>query len=237
MLTEHFDHYFELLPVRDAETRHEVFRLRYAVYCQELGYEDPAAFPDGMERDEFDAGSSAYALLRHRDSRALVGCVRLILDVQGDADFRFPFERVCAGKLDTVALGLTTAGRARSGEISRLAIHEAFRRRAGEWHTAEGGQPPVDGAPQERRKPLLPMSLFLAATALAMNRGLDQVFVMMEPRLARLLGRSGVRFTQVGDIVDHHGQRGPFRITRPELESSLPPDAAALVQAMQTRLG
>jgi N-acyl amino acid synthase of PEP-CTERM/exosortase system len=234
MLVDHFDQYFELLPVKDAAARAAVHRLRYAVYCEELRYEDPSAFPDGQERDSHDDGA-LYALLRHRASDRPVACVRLLVD-HDQRGRPFPFEQVCAGRLDPAEIDLRTLDRSRCGEISRLAIHQDFRRRRGEWQTPEAVGDPDAQTGGQRRYPLLPMSLFLAAAALAMNRGLVQVFVMMEPRLARLLASCGIHFTAVGEVIDYHGLRGPFRITHAALEQGLPPDGRALLDAMRQRL-
>ena len=231
-MVEHFERYFEVLPAHDAAAREAVYRLRFAVYCQELGYEDPAAFPDGLERDAAD-DHAVYALLRHRATGRTAACVRLILDAPGQ---RFPFEQVCDGHLDPAQLDAARLDRARSGEISRLAIHQDFRRRRGEWQSPEATGEPDAQTGGQRRYPLLPMSLFLAAAALAINRGLDQVFVMMEPRLARLLSSCGIRFTQVGEVIDYHGQRGPFCITHEALVGGLPPDGQMLLARLRDRL-
>lgn len=230
----YFDRYFDVLPVRDAAARDAVYRLRYQVYCEELGYEDPQAFPDGRERDEFDAGSH-YALLRHRGSERHVGCVRLILH-RDEPQRPLPFETVCAGRIDRERLDLPRLDRTRCGEISRLAVHHDFRRRVGEWQSPDGGNGPDAQRSGQRRWPLLPMSLFLSASALGLNMGLEQVFVMMEPRLARLLANCGIRFTPVGEVIDYHGQRGPFRITREELLGGLSSEAHAMLDELRGRL-
>jgi len=229
MLAAHFERFFQILPVHDEAARAEVFRLRYQVYCEELGYEDPAAFPDGQERDDFDA-RSVFALLYHRQTGRAAACVRLVLDQPGQG---FPFEHACGGRLDPARLDLRMLERSRSGEISRLAVHRDFRRRRGEWQTPEATGDPEDQSGGQRRYPLLPMSLFLAAAALAMNRGLSQVFVMMEPRLARLLMSCGIHFEQVGEVIEYHGQRGPFRITHAALEGGLPAEARQLLARMR----
>jgi N-acyl amino acid synthase of PEP-CTERM/exosortase system len=229
MLAAHFERYFEILPADDASLQSEVFSLRYQVYCEELGYEDPAAFPDGRETDAFDA-RSVHALLRQRDGGRGVACVRLVLDAPGAP---FPFEQACGDRLDRARLNLGAQDRGRSGEISRLAVHRDFRRRRGEWQTPEATGEPEDQTGGQRQYPLLPMSLFLAAAALAMNRGLDQVFVMMEPRLARLLASCGIRFEPVGPVIEYHGRRGPFRITHAELDGGLPAQAQTLLARMR----
>jgi N-acyl amino acid synthase of PEP-CTERM/exosortase system len=234
-LVQHFDQYFEALPVRDDGLRREVFKLRFAVYCEELAYEDRSAFPDGEEHDDFD-GDSAFALLRHRATGRAAGCVRLIVNANSPT-LRFPFEKVCADHLDPKLLDPATLDRSRAGEISRLAVHQDFRRRVGESKSAEGAS---DDAASHfggaRRHPLVAMGLFLSASALALERGLDQVLVMMEPRLARLLGSCGIHFTQVGDVVDYHGKRGPFRITRSELLGNLQPESRQLLEHLMRAL-
>lgn len=233
-LARHFDEYFEVVPVHDAEARREVFRLRYAVYCEELAYEDKNVFPDGEERDPYD-DDAQFALLRHRASGRSAGCVRLIVNARSP-DLRFPFEAACAGRLDTRLIDPERLDRDRIGEISRLAVHQDFRRRKGESETPEGSTEPADHFGGNRRYPLIAMGLFLSATALAMNSGLDQVLVMMEPRLARLLGSCGIRFTQVGEVIDYHGRRGPFRITREELLGNLNAESELLLRVLLERL-
>jgi N-acyl amino acid synthase of PEP-CTERM/exosortase system len=234
MLRDHFDRYFEIRRAVSPAEREEAFRLRYAVYCTELQFEPAAAFPDGMERDACDDGA-VFALLHYKATGRTVGCVRMIPG-QAGADARLPFERVCAGRLDPSLIDLSALDRERSGEISRLAVHADFRRREGEWRTAESVGTVEQSTTGARRYPLVPMGLFLAAAALGLNLGLNQVFVLMEPRLARLLSLCGLRFTQLGDIVEYHGRRGPFRIDRASLLQGLNEDAQALLASFRQRL-
>lgn len=232
-LAAYFDEYFEVLPVLTDAARAEVFRLRYAVYCKELGFEDPAAFPDGLERDRFD-DDALFMLVRHRASGRSAACVRLVHN-RRTPELRYPFEGPCAGRLDKALLDLDTLDRSRCGEISRLAVHADFRRRIGESDSRVGGERDTP-ANAPRRYPLLPMGLFLGASALGLNLGLEQAFVMMEPRLARLLSTCGIRFAPVGEVIDHRGLRGPFRIRRDELSESLPPEPQALLASLRERL-
>ena len=229
-MVEHFDAHFEVVPVRDAATRREVFRLRFSVYCEELAYEDVDAFPDGEEHDAFDE-DSGFALLRHRATGRAAGCVRLIVTTH-NPELHFPFEGVCAGRLDPEFNDPESFDRTQVGEISRLAIHQDFRRRKGESHTPEGASEPKSHVDGNRRYPLIAMGLFLSAAALAMNSGLEQVVVMMEPRLARLLAACGIRFTPVGEVIDHHGRRGPYQICPADLHQTLPPDSLELLRTL-----
>ena len=188
------------------------------------------AFPDGEEHDAFDE-DSGFALLRHRATGRAAGCVRLIVTAHKPG-LHFPFEGVCAGRLDPEFNDPESFDRTQVGEISRLAIHQDFRRRKGESDTPEGASEPQSHVDGNRRYPLIAMGLFLSAAALAMNGGLEQVVVMMEPRLARLLTACGIRFTPVGEVIDHHGRRGPFQICPADLNHTLPPDSLELLQSL-----
>jgi N-acyl amino acid synthase of PEP-CTERM/exosortase system len=48
--------------------------------------------------------------------------------------------------------------------------------------------------------------------AVAERKGIQHFFVMMEPRLARSAGFLGIKFEQVGEVVDYHGQRAAYYI-------------------------
>lgn len=233
-LASHFDQYFEALPVTDDATRREVFRLRFAVYCEEHGYESPDAFPDGEEHDAYDT-ESTFALIRHRASGRAAGCVRLITNERA-ADLRFPFEQLCSAQLDPRLLDDLHLSRDRIGEISRLAVHQDFRRRrsdAGDVPLPAGAAPsPEIYYGGVRRYPLVAMGLFLSASALALNAGLEQALVVMEPRLARLLGSAGIPFNQVGDVISYRGRRAPFSITREELLGNLHPECQHLLEQL-----
>lgn len=69
------------------EQKDEVFRIRYRVYCSEKRWLDEADYPDGREKDVFDA-HSVHFLARTEEGRA-VGTVRLIMPSQQG----FPIER------------------------------------------------------------------------------------------------------------------------------------------------
>jgi N-acyl amino acid synthase of PEP-CTERM/exosortase system len=223
-LVDRFTLYFEAAPARDADARREVLQLRHAVYCEEMGYEPPR--PDGMESDDCDP-HSMFALVRHRASGRPAGCVRLITHPHQPPGWRFPFERACGERLYPHYLEPDPQRRDAAVEVSRLAVHHDFRRRRGDFHTPVGGN--TDAADSaDRHYPLIAMGLFLAASALLLLHGIEQTYVMMEPRLARLLHGCGLHFTRVGDLVEHHGQRAPYRILGPELRQDLRPEGRAL---------
>ena len=82
-LIDAYNRYFEVMLVDDRpDLINEVYRLRYHIYCIEHPFEDPAQFPDQLERDRYD-DRSLHSLLIHRPSGVIAGTVRLILPEPG----------------------------------------------------------------------------------------------------------------------------------------------------------
>jgi N-acyl-L-homoserine lactone synthetase len=99
-------------PARKVSTESDldrVYRLRYRVFCQELGLFNPADYPDGRERDEHDGTSVHFA--GEDTSGVLAGTVRLVLCRP------FPLESRCRFFADAPRLD-----ELRVAEISRLAV-------------------------------------------------------------------------------------------------------------------
>jgi N-acyl amino acid synthase of PEP-CTERM/exosortase system len=242
-LIRQFHRHFRMVPADTPLLRNEAYRIRYAVYCDELGFEDPQDHPDRLERDPFDA-HALHALLQHQPSGEFVGCVRLILASADDPHAQFPFERFCHRALQQDLSSHGRLGRAVIGEISRLAVRSDFRRRSGERQHPVGLMESLDRrdrqgrVPEAHRRlfPFIAPTLYLTGAAMALERGLSQAYVMMEPRLARHLRRYGIMFEQVGNVVDYHGQRGPFRIRREDLLEHLKPRMRALLEAIRSEI-
>ena len=237
-LTDAFRAYFEVIPA-DAPALQEIGKqIRFQVYCRELQYEPADAFPDGSESDAYDR-QSRHCLLRHRPSDTFAGCVRLVLNDPGDPEGLLPFEHHCGYSLDRSIVDTRRLPKESFGEISRLAVVSRFRRRAGEQGSAHGvPDDTAEPTPDERRVfPHIALGLYLAAAAMGLREGLDRVFVMMEPRLARHMRRYGIVFTQAGDVVDYHGQRGPFFITREGLHSNLAAEVRSLLDLIYREVG
>lgn len=231
-ISEAFRHYFEVVFADTDALREQVFRLRYAVYCAELGWENPDNFPDGLERDAYDP-FALHCLLRHRPSDRLAGTVRLITVDPGAADAPLAFEVACRGHLDTRLIDAAAPDRRSTGEISRLAVISDFRRRAGERQLPAPLPDGRDFSGEERRIfPHLALGLYLAAASMGLLEGLHSVFVMMEERLARRLKHYGIVFEQVGDVIDYHGRRGPYYITRNMLFSHIEPAIQSLLDVI-----
>ena len=71
-----FKEHFELWQALTPELRDGVYRLRYRVYVDELGFERPSF--DGRECDEFDE-HYRHLLLRSLKTGIRAGCIRLVM--------------------------------------------------------------------------------------------------------------------------------------------------------------
>ena len=234
-----FHRYFRIVAANTDALRDEVYRLRYDVYCRELGWEDPARHPDGRETDEYDA-DALHSLLLHIPSDSYVGCVRLVRVPAGEADARLPFEIACAGHLYEDEYARVAADRGMVGEISRLAVSERFRRRQDEQHVPEGQMPERAGRGDRRRRtPPIALGLYLAAACSGLEDGKAGVFALMEPRLARRLRIHGIEFRQMGEGIEHRGLRAPFYISREDLFHGITPPVRGFLDVVcsDTRRG
>lgn len=215
-LTEAFLNYFDVDLVTSAEQRDQVADIRYRVYCEEFGYEPASAYPNKRETDEFDA-HSLHCLVTHRRSKFPAGCVRLIC---ASEDHSLPLETNCLENVYVDYLD-SLMGNARDnvGEVSRLAVDPAFRKRPGENHTRIGEFDAVDCCHQERRTfSMISVAGVLAAVAMSSLEQRSEIYTMMEPNLPRLLRRAGIMALKAGDSMDYHGRRAPYYIST---ESSL----------------
>jgi N-acyl amino acid synthase of PEP-CTERM/exosortase system len=77
-LTAVYDQHFSVVPADTPALLDEAHALRYQVYCVEHQFEDPAKQVNNREVDAHDA-HSVHAVLIHRATGKVVGCVRLIL--------------------------------------------------------------------------------------------------------------------------------------------------------------
>lgn len=170
--------------------------IRYQVYCLERKFEDQAEHGDCLERDVFD-DRSVHALIFHRPTQEAIGTARLI--PFSDTDLLQPIRKLLRENglraRDHVPLATTA-------EISRFAISNQFRRRAGD----DGAR----NAPASECRGSLPcLGLIQELLRQSVMRGVTHWAAVMEPKLLRMLAVMGIHFTPVGPLVDHHGLRQP----------------------------
>lgn len=204
-----FNKYFEMLHADTDALREEVFRLRYQVYVVETGFERQEDFPEGLERDAFDARSDHY-LLRHRSTGIYAATARMVLPDPQNPAYEFPIEQHCTFHEGG---GVTNpAMRRHLGEVSRFAVSKAFKKRLGETGTLAGvsERTPLHFDDDERRiLPHLSVGLFAVELRMMHLHGLSHCYAVMEPALHRFIHRFGLLLHQNGPAVDYHGQRIP----------------------------
>ncbi len=197
----------------------DVFRIRYRVYCEEFGYEDPENHPHGLESDEFDA-FSRHTLVTHAASGVPAGCARLVL---ADEERELPMERFCGAAIDDDLLRAFDGCRETICEFSRLGVDGAFRRKTGERVSRFGEIRGIDWSRLERHKFSSQLAISTILSGLALSEVLERThcFAMMEPFLPRLLRRSGLVVHKAGDEIDYHGLRRPYYWETCEMVSGL----------------
>lgn len=209
-----FRKYFQTVPALDDALRTEAFRIRHAVYCEELRYEPLRE--DRLESDEFDA-HSIHCLLRAVATRELIGCVRLVLPDPAAPTAPFPFERLCGSGIDPSVVDLGRIDRDKVAEVSRLAVIGRYRRRKSEQAAPIGLDEGDFGTPDRPRFPYIAAGLYLGMIAQARHHGIETLFMLTERRLARQLTRLGVKLTQIGPAVEHRGLRYPSMMSVAEV--------------------
>jgi N-acyl amino acid synthase of PEP-CTERM/exosortase system len=220
-ISANFDRYFSVRLVKTAVDLRLAQGIRYRVYCEEFGYENPDDCPGELESDEYDE-RSVHALVMHRESGKAAACVRMVPSLHDTAGDQLPFEKFCGDSVDAEFVKSLELDRSTVCEISRLAVDGTFRRRGPQERlTRFGHVEQMDFSAQERRTlPLIAVSAFLAATAITDHTRYTNVFAMMEPFLPRLMARSGIHFQRAGRDIEYHGKRAPyFTTTQSALET------------------
>ncbi len=212
-----FRKYFQAIPALDEDLRRSAYRIRHAVYCEELGYEPVR--DDGLETDEFDA-RSVHCLLRTLGGD-FVGCIRLVLTDAGNLSSPLPFERLCATALDRTIVDPARLDRSRIAEVSRLAVVSRYRRRRGEQKVPIAINESDFGTPERPRFPYLAMGLYLGMLAQARHHGVETLFMLTDRRLAKQLSRLGASMRTIGTPIQHRGGRYPSMMNVQEVIDGL----------------
>ena len=212
-----FRKYFQAIPALDEDLRRSAYRIRHAVYCEELGYEPVRE--DGLETDEFDA-RSVHCLLRTL-SGDFVGCVRLVLTDAANRSSPLPFERLCATALDRTIVDPARLDRSKIAEVSRLAVVSRYRRRRGEQKVPVAINESDFGTPERPRFPYLALGLYLGMLAQARHHGVETLFMLTDRRLAKQLSRLGASMRTIGTPIQHRGERYPSMMSVHEVIDGL----------------
>ena len=219
-ISHHFSSYLETKIADTAALKNESYKMRYQVYCNEEGFEPPNELK--IEKDEFD-DYSVCCLIEHIQTERFAGTVRVVRPKKDNQ--LLPIEKFCSSSIANSNLSPSNFPRHQICEISRLAVPNEFRRRSMDKFdgAAIGAINPVSYSETELRCfPFIAIGLYLAAAAVSINSDVKHAYVMMEPRLARSMRFIGIRFEQIGPIVDYHGKRAAYHITPEMLHKNLP---------------
>lgn len=197
--------YCQKIP-RSDERINDVYGLRYKVYCDEWGFENPEDHPCGVEIDEFDEHSAHFAVIRE-DNKEMIGTTRIIFC----SDKGFPLEghaELDQGALDGIDRYLV-------GEVSRLAVSKDYRRRYvdkvmfefKEYNEAYERQTTADRRKVDQE---IVLNLYSCIYKECVERKMTHLIAVMADGLYLLLKRLGITFTKIGPSVDYHGPRTPY---------------------------
>ncbi len=198
----------------------ELFKLRHDVYCIERAFLSADDSFEGMEFDDYDDCATHFAA--YTMDEALIGTVRLVTP---RAPRAYPFELHCRPFEH-----FTMPPRHLCGEISRLAVKRAHRRRrADSVMGIPGFAPDRQASPHlspevERRSsnsPMLLLGMYREMYRHSRSRGIRYWFAAMERSLAYSLARMGFRFEAIGPVADYYGEVTPYMLDLGELQPSL----------------
>ena len=179
------------------ETLAGIQRLRYRVYCDELGFLDASHCPEGYERDAYDPFSVQIAA--RESSGTLVGTLRLVLD----SPLGFPIEAHAAD----LSADFRALPRAKIAEISRLVVDKGHRG--------------MKSGSVRHLQPVL-MVLFRTMYGISVELGLDYWLAAMEPSLHRALRHLvGFNFSEIGPPIEYHGEVVPYGVSIRYVEETL----------------
>lgn len=210
-----FKESFEVVLADDEWSRRIHYQLRYQVFCVETGFEDPAYFPEGEEKDEWD-DQAAHFLVRERGTDQWVAAMRMVFP-RGKAlpmETRTTIEEGLRPPADQVL------------EISRLCMIGHYRRRApGQVLPCETPSPlsPVSAegvigmAPSELRKRLRTAEILRvlldAAVAYSHESGVQHWYMFITKALSKVIAHIlPLELQQVGQPAWHRGERYPFLV-------------------------
>jgi len=235
VICSHFTQFFTFNVANTESLEHQAYKIRHQVYCEELAYEP--INENGLETDEFDTHSS-YCLIKHSSSDLYAGTVRIV-NSSVDNEEILPIEKYCLDTITELDYAPSNFPRGEICEISRLAVPSIFRRRQIDKFpgAATGNFNEKTYSEQELRCfPFIAIGLYFSAASLALKLGKKHAYVMMEPRLARNMGFVGIKFKQIGPVVNYHGRRAPYYINADLLYGNLSKGFKTMLSRIQKNI-
>lgn len=217
-LHKHFQEYFRIVPALTPELTDEAYRVRHQVYCEELGWEPVRE--DGMEKDEYD-DRSVHCLLQCVHTNNYIGCVRLVMAAHDNPMIEYPFQDSCRDVLEPGYPDPKIQQRGVIAEVSRLAVIKKYRRRRHEANRSIKVSDSDFGSIRQPRFPFIPVGLYLGMSAMAHQMGIEKLYFLTEPSLAKHFTKMGGRLKPIGGAVNHRGERVPYEVDVKEIRSKI----------------
>ncbi len=228
-LTEHYLKYFYFIKADTSELLEQAFRLRYEVYFKGCGYKfhNPYA-KDRIEKDVYDK-HARHCLVFHKHTNKPIAYVRVI-PYNEKSGMLLPIESF---GIDFNRQTLKQIRNAAVGEVSRLSIIPAFRRR----NSDQSYQFKIPQNPSDNRFSInyLPICLVLATMIIMRDNDLLYSVALMEKRLVVLLKKYGVVYEQIGHSVNLNGIRTPYLFCQ-ETYNNLSPEFKQLYKLIENEL-
>jgi len=183
----------------------EVFRLRFEIYVEELGFLSPEDYPFPKEIDKFDAASVHIAAINPKNK--IVGAVRLVFH----SPLGFPLEDHCNYP---IFWGRRFPERQCVAEVSRLVIHKQYRRKI--LHPVFGFSSINTGLCDEINPIIL--GLYSIGHQISRERNITHWIAAMDSGLVRLVKRRGFMFQPIGETINYYGKVRPYIIEIEEIQ-------------------
>jgi len=191
--------------------RNAIYRLRYKVYVEEVGFEKAEDHLDGYEIDEYDSHSIHFAALN--ENQEVIGTIRMILN----SEKCFPIER--AAKITFIG---ERPAPDKIIEISRLVVSkDPGGLKEDGFHGVEfysdktereilANNVAIPEGYQKRTRALIALGLYRLVYQTTKRMGITHWYMITEKKLSYALKRVGFLFHQIGEPVNYHGVRVPY---------------------------
>jgi N-acyl amino acid synthase of PEP-CTERM/exosortase system len=221
----------------DPSNEERIFALRYQVYCLERSFLPPENYPNGLEKDEYDAFSTHVAA--YSMTGMLVGSLRLVMPPDGT---QFPFQVHCT----RLFANLAYPPNRECMEVSRFVISKLYRRRVGDTVFGVSQQlleesslpknaydrrtSPRGGADRRKfQQPEILLGIFREAYRHCKQQGIGYWYMALEKPLVRLLKRLFYfSLEPIGEPVDYYGPVTPCRLSMEHFDDALSRGAPVL---------
>ncbi len=205
-----FGNKYAIFPAFTDQQKAEAYRVRYNIYCKELGFE--SGNEDELESDIYDK-ISTQILLQFKPLDMPVGCVRVVHGRSKSGCRQLPMEAVCGHRLNKNLLQEIKDSGHNYVEISRLGIDKDFR------HMGRTGQ---SGLRTPVRGSCALIALFLGIQAYARVSDTKYLMAIVERRLLNNMKKIGIPIVLMGEGVEHRGTRFPILMDREKIEKIVP---------------